>query len=142
MVAQADVGLREGTVRSRTWTDPGYQAFRILHLGFAALPAIAGVDKFSKLLSDWTRYLSPTFAAASPLSAQATMYLVGLIEIAAGFLVAVMPRVGAYVVAGWLGAIILNLLLLGTYWDVALRDLGLMLGALALARLARRYRPA
>lgn len=136
MTAQADVGYRDKG-RPEVWTDPGYQAFRILHLGFVVLPAVAGVDKFSKLLASWTEYLSPAFAAASPLAPQTTMYLVGLIEISAAFLVAVAPRIGAYVVAAWLGLIILNLMLLGNYWDVALRDFGLLLGAVALARLSR-----
>jgi hypothetical protein len=139
MVAHADVGYRR-ELRTKSWSDPGYQAFRVLHFGFAVLPTIAGVDKFTRLLSDWSGYLSPAFAAASPLSVQSTMYLVGLIEIAAGFLVAVVPRVGAYVVAAWLAAIIVNLLLLGAYWDVALRDFGLLLGAAALGRLSHRYK--
>ena len=138
MVARADVGYQERP-QARIWTEPSYQAFRILHFGIAVLATIAGVDKFTNLLTDWAAYLSPAFAAVSPFSVQSTMYVVGLIEIAAGFMVAVVPRVGAYVVAAWLAGIILNLMLLGNHWDVALRDLGLMLGALALARLAKQH---
>jgi hypothetical protein len=88
------------------------------------------------LLAEWHQYLSPTFAALSPLSGHGTMYAVGAIEVAAGLLVAIKPRIGGWVVAAWLAAIVVNLLLLGAYWDIALRDVGLMLGAVALARLA------
>jgi len=139
MVARTEAGYRD-ELRPRTWADPSYQAYRILHFGFAVLPTIAGIDKFTQLLHDWTPYLSPAFARISPFSVQSTMYLVGIIEIVAGFLVALVPRVGAYIVAAWLALIILNLLLLGGAYDVALRDLGLLLGALALGRLAQRHR--
>ncbi|HVJ18114.1 MAG TPA: hypothetical protein VM686_21990 [Polyangiaceae bacterium] len=138
MVARADVGY-EQRPEARIWAEPSYQAFRILHFGIAVMATIAGVDKFTNLLTDWAKYLSPAFAAVSPLSVQSTMYVVGLVEIVAGFLVALAPRVGGYVVACWLGGIILNLALLGGVWDVALRDLGLMFGALALARLAKLH---
>jgi hypothetical protein len=134
MVAETRSGYAVGApadVRS-----PSHQAYQILHVAFVVAPVVAGLDKFVMLLNDWSRYLSPTFAALSPLSAHSTMYVVGGIEIAAGLIVALKPRVGAWIVAGWLAAIIVNLVLLGAYWDVALRDLGLMLGAVALARLA------
>jgi hypothetical protein len=120
-------------------SDPRYQAFQILHWGFVAAPVLAGLDKFLGLLSNWDLYLSPAFAELSPLSAHGTMQLVGAIEVAAGVLVAIKPRIGAYVVAAWLVGIMLNLLLLGHFYDVALRDLGLCLGALALARLSESY---
>jgi hypothetical protein len=116
--------------------DPTHQAFEILHWGFAAAPVIAGADKFFGLLADWSVYLAPAFAKLSPLSPHATMMSVGVVEIVAGLLVAVKPRVGAYVVAAWLAGIILNFLLLGRGYDVALRDFGLFLGALALGRLS------
>jgi hypothetical protein len=116
--------------------DPTYQAFQILHWGFVAAPVIAGVDKFFGLLTNWDAYLSPTFASLSPLSPHSTMMTVGVVEMAAGLLVAVKPRIGAYVVAAWLAGIILNLLLLGHGYDVALRDFGLCLAALALGRLS------
>ncbi len=87
-------------------------------------------------MADWDAYLSPAFASLSPFGVHATMLLVGVIEMAAGLLVAIRPRIGAWVVAAWLLGIIVNLALLGHSWDIALRDFGLMLGALALARLA------
>lgn len=120
-------------------SDPRYQAYTILHWGFVAAPVLAGLDKFTNWMTNWTEYLSPAFARLSPLAPHSTMLAVGVVEVAAGVLVAIKPRVGAYVVAAWLAGIILNLLLLGGYYDVALRDLGLCLGALALGRLSERY---
>jgi len=113
------------------------QAYQILHWGFVAAPVIAGLDKFSHLLTNWDQYLAPVFARALGGSAHAFMLVVGAVEIVAGLLVAVRPRIGAYVVAAWLAGIIVNLLLSGNYYDVALRDFGLCLGALALGRLAQ-----
>jgi hypothetical protein len=107
-----------------------------LHVAFVIAPVIAGLDKFLMLLADWSRYLSPTYAALSPFGPMQTMYVVGVVEVVAGLIVAIKPRIGAYVVAAWLALIILNLALLGNYWDIALRDFGLMLGAIALGRLA------
>ena len=118
---------------------PSYQAFEILHWGFVAAPFLAGLDKFLNLLTNWEQYLSPAFARLSPLGAHATMLVVGVIEMAAAVLVAIRPRIGAYVVAAWLFGIILNLLLLGRYFDVALRDLGLFLAAIALGRLSELH---
>jgi hypothetical protein len=126
--------MREGNL-----TDPRYQAFEILHLGFVAAPLLAGADKFTNLLTHWENYLAPAIARLSPFAPRATMQVVGVIEIVAALLVAIRPRLGAYVVAAWLCGIILNLLLLGNYYDVALRDLGLALGALALGRLSESY---
>ena len=119
--------------------NPSYQAFQILHWGFVAAPVIAGADKFLGLLANWDDYLSPAFAKLSPLGVHGTMLLVGAIEVAAGLLVALKPRIGAYVVAAWLLGIIVNLLFLGRAYDVALRDFGLALGALALGRLSESY---
>jgi hypothetical protein len=118
---------------------PAYQAFRLLHWGFVAAPVIMGADKFLNLLTTWEKYLAPSFLNLSPLSAAATMRAVGVVEIIAGLVVALRPRIGAYVVAAWLAGIIIHLLLVGGYYDVALRDFGLCLAALALARLSATY---
>jgi hypothetical protein len=120
---------------------PAYQAYRILQLGFVAAPIIAGADKFSHVLVNWDMYLAPSIAKLSPLGGHGLMLLVGIIEIIAGLLVAFRPRVGAYVVAFWLWGIIVNLLLIPGFFDVALCDFGLSLGALALARLSRQFNP-
>jgi hypothetical protein len=122
-----------------TLSDPRYQAYQILHWGFVAAPLLAGADKFTNLLTNWEGYLAPAFARLSPFSPHGTMTMVGLVEVAAAILVALKPRIGAYVVAAWLVGIMLNLLLLGRFYDVALRDLGLCLGALALGRLSQSY---
>jgi hypothetical protein len=131
---------RTPIAHSRTATtaasDPSRQAYRILQLAFVVAPIVAGADKFLNLLTRWDAYLAPVFASLLPLSAGAFMRVVGVVEIIAGVLVAVRPRLGGYVVAAWLVAIIVNLLALGGALDIALRDLGLCLGALALARLA------
>ena len=119
--------------------DRARQAFRILHVGFVVLPILAGLDKFFEVLVDWDRYLAPVATDVLPVSGHSFMLAVGVIEIAAGVLVAFRPRIGGYVVAVWLWAIILNLLVAGDYFDIALRDFGLSLGALALARLAEAY---
>jgi hypothetical protein len=116
--------------------EPSYQAFQILHWGFVAAPFLAGIDKFFNLLTHWEGYLSPAFAKLSPFSPHATMQVVGVVEMIAAVLVAIRPRIGAHVVAAWLFGIILNLVFLGHGYDIALRDLGLLLGALALGRLS------
>jgi hypothetical protein len=118
---------------------PAYQAFQLLHLAFVAAPVIMGADKFLNLLTNWEKYLAPSFLSLSPFSASATMHAVGVVEIVAGLVVLFRPRIGAYVVAAWLAGIIVNLLLVGGYYDVALRDFGLCIGALALARLSATY---
>jgi len=118
---------------------PTYQAYQILHWGFVAAPVIAGADKFLHLLTNWDQYLAPALARLSPFGAHGTMLVVGVVEVAAGLVVALKPRIGAYVVAAWLVGIILDLLLLGSFFDVALRDFGLFLGALALGRLSAVY---
>ena len=116
--------------------NPERQAYHILHVGFIAAPVIAGLDKFAGLLTNWDAYLAPQIAQMLGGAAHTFMLVVGVIEVIAGLLVALKPRIGAYVVAGWLGGIIVNLLMSGHYFDIALRDFGLMLGALALGRLA------
>ena len=108
--------------------DPAYQAFRILQAGFIAAPIIAGLDKFFNILVNWQQYLAPF--VGNLIAPGLFMAVVGVVEIAAGIGVAVKPRIFAYVVAAWLIGIILNLLILPGYFDVALRDLGLALGAL------------
>jgi hypothetical protein len=118
---------------------PGFQAYRLLHWAFVAAPVIAGADKFFDVLTQWEKYLAAPFLNLSPLSAPKTMDVVGVVEIVAGLIVALRPRIGAYVVAAWLAGIIVNLLLVGSYYDVALRDFGLFLAALALAKLSVTY---
>jgi uncharacterized membrane protein HdeD (DUF308 family) len=118
---------------------PAYQAFWILYAGFAALPILAGVDKFFHLLVNWDQYLAPIATEVLPVSGHTFMLAVGVIEIAAGLLVVVRPRIGAYVVALWLWGIIVNLMLIPGFYDIALRDFGLSLGALALARLSVEF---
>lgn len=113
------------------------QAYQLLHWGFVAAPVIAGLDKFSQLLTNWDAYVAPVVARALGGATHTFMLVVGVVEVVAGLLVAVRPRIGAYVVAAWLAGIIVNLLLTGRYFDIALRDFGLCLGALALGRLAQ-----
>ena len=102
------------------------------------MPIVAGFDKFADVLANWSGYLAPVVADRLPLRPDVVMRIVGVVEIAAGLLVALRPRLGAYVVAAGLAAVIANFFALGHYWDVALRDFGLMLGALAFARLSPR----
>lgn len=119
--------------------EPAFQAFSVLRVGFAVAPILFGLDKFTEWMVDWSTYLWPGVADALPGTADGLMLVVGAIEIVAGVLVAVRPRIGGYVVTAWLAGIIVNLLLVGDYYDIALRDFGLLLGALALARLATAY---
>ncbi|MDT0567212.1 hypothetical protein RM704_07005 [Streptomyces sp. DSM 3412] len=125
--------------RRAALTDPGYQAFVILRTGFTVAPILFGLDKFTNLLVDWPTYLAPWINDIVPGSAQAAMYAVGVIEIVAGLAVALAPRFGGWLVAGWLAGIIISLLTIPGHYDIALRDFGLLLGAVALARLAQRY---
>jgi hypothetical protein len=116
-----------------------HQAYRILHFGFIVAPILAGLDKFSHLLVNWDQYLPGVVANISPVSPHSLMLIVGVIEIVAGIGVALKPRIFAYVVAAWLALIIINLLLIPGYFDVALRDFGLLLAAVALARLSQQF---
>jgi uncharacterized membrane protein YphA (DoxX/SURF4 family) len=118
--------------------DPARQAFLLLRTVFTVAPIVFGLDKFVNVLADWTIYLAPHATALVPVPAQTLMYAVGVVEIIAGIAVAVRPQFGSLLVAAWLGGIIINLLLLGAFFDVALRDFGLLVGALALNRLSRR----
>jgi uncharacterized membrane protein YphA (DoxX/SURF4 family) len=117
--------------------DPTHQAFLLLRTVFTVAPILFGLDKFTNVMTDWTTYLAPWIDGVVPGDAATAMHIVGVVEIAAGLLVAIAPRIGAYVVALWLAAIIVNLLTLSGFYDIALRDFGLLVGALALARLAQ-----
>src|SRR5438874_2366058 len=129
--------MSEVVRRSRGEVD----AFRLLYAAFVAAPIIAGVDKFTDKLGNWDRYLSDDVAAKLPVDRHRFMQGVGLIEVAAGLLVAARPRLGGYVVSAWLSGIVANLWMKPRYRDIALRDVGLALGALALARIAVDFAP-
>src|SRR3954467_8801158 len=121
-------------------TSPVVQAFALLRTAFVVAPILFGIDKFANVLTDdWTRYLATQFNDIIPGSAAAAMHMVGIVEIVAGLVVLVTPRWGSLLVAAWLGGIILNLLLVGGYGDIPLRDFGLLLSALTLSRLATAY---
>lgn len=135
--SHAILSLDTGALKS----DPAYQSFWLLRVGFTVAPIVFGVDKFANVLVNWEKYLAPWIHHLSPLSATHTMHVVGGIEILAGIAVAIKPRYGAYLVAAWLAGIIVNLVTYPGFYDVALRDFGLMLGALTLARLASIYDP-
>src|SRR3954449_7716611 len=129
--------------RSRTTaTDPAYQAFLLLRTVFTVAPIVFGLDKFANVLTDWPTYLAPWIDGIVPGTAQQAMYAVGVVEVVAGVVVAVIPRFGGWLVAAWLFGIIVNLLTFPGFYDIALRDFGLLVAAVALARLAVRYAPA
>lgn len=119
--------------------DPAYTAFWILRVGFVVLPLVMGLDKFSNLLTYWPNYLAPWLVNLLPFSAATAMLFVGMVEIIAALAVAIKPRYASYVVALWLLGIIINLLSIPGFFDVALRDVGLLVAALALGQLARKY---
>ena len=136
MTTHRDVPALPPDISSR----PGArQAFLLLRMVFTVAPVLFGLDKFVGLLTDWEQYLAPQFDALIPGTAHQAMLAVGVVEILAGLLVAVLPRIGGYVVAAWLAGIIVNLLLVGGFYDIALRDFGLLVAALALARLATAF---
>jgi len=124
-----------------TAQDPGFLAFFLLRTGFTVAPIAFGVDKFFNWMVEWDRYLWAEIPEALGVSAQDFMYGVGVVEIVAGLVVLFAPQIGAGLVAAWLGGIIGNLVLQGEYWDIALRDFGLMLGAITLLLLSRKYHP-
>ncbi len=132
---------RSTETRPVAWSDPRFQAYVLLWIGFAVAPIVFGADKFLGAMVEWPKYLAPGIDAIIPGSAQQFMYVVGAVEIVAGLTVALKPRYGALLVAGWLAGIIVNLLLSFGWYDIALRDFGLLLGAMALARLATTYDP-
>jgi len=117
------------------------QAFWILRIGYTTLPLLMGLDKFFNILTDWPHYLASWYNVILPGTAQTGMYMIGVVEIVAAIIVAVKPRYGAWIVAAWLGGIILDLVTLSGSYDVALRDFGLLVGAVALARLAAKFDP-
>jgi uncharacterized membrane protein YphA (DoxX/SURF4 family) len=129
---------RPGRTHSLLSADPVDQAFLILRTAFTVAPIVFGLDKFFNILTDWPQYLAPWIDGIVPGTAQQAMYLVGVVEIVAGIVVALRPRIGGLIVAAWLLGIIINLLTLPGYYDVALRDVGLFAAAIALWRLASR----
>ena len=120
-------------------SDPAFQAFWLLRIAFVVAPIAFGVDKFAHVLVNWDKYLAPEFTDLFNAQAHTLMYGVGAIEIVAGLVVLFRPRFGGYLVAAWLGGIIVNLLMMANYYDIALRDFGLLLAALTLARLATAF---
>jgi hypothetical protein len=135
----ADGGRAESTEQSLR--DGRYQAFWLLRLGFGLLPILFGIDQFLNLMVYWPQYLADWIANIVPASPQHFMYFVGAVEIVAGAVTLIKPRYGAYLVAAWLGGIVINLVSYQAWYDIAVRDFGLMVGALALARLAAVYDP-
>ncbi len=143
MAIARDPTLPVGNAAASRAENPAYQAFWLLRIGFTVAPVLFGLDKFAHVLVDWDRYLAPDLVDLLPGNAHQLMYAVGVIEVVAGLAVALRPRFGGYLVAAWLAALITNLLLRADFYDVALRDFGLLLGALTLARLAAVFeRPA
>jgi hypothetical protein len=137
----ANAAQPTGTAAASSSADAGYQAYLLLRLAFTVAPIAFGLDKFFNVMVDWPQYLAPWINDILPGDGHDAMHLIGVVEIAAGLIVAVKPRYGAPLVAAWLAGIIVNLLTLSGFYDVALRDFGLMLGALTLARLAVVYDP-
>ena len=133
------IDRREQHVAVEAGADYARQAFRILQVAFVLAPVIVGVDKFFQILVNWDQYLAPAVANMLPIAPHTFMLAVGVVEVLAGILVAVAPYYGGYLVTLWLWGIIANLLMIPGYYDIALRDFGLSLGAAALARLSRRY---
>jgi uncharacterized membrane protein YphA (DoxX/SURF4 family) len=119
--------------------DPAYQAYTLLRIAFTVAPIAFGLDKFFNVMVDWEKYLAPWINRLMPGTGHSFMLFVGVVEITAGVLVAITPRYGAFLVAAWLAGIVVNLLTYSGYYDIALRDFGLLLGALTLGRLAMKY---
>src|SRR3954469_5921216 len=135
----ADRAATADATTSPSLTNPAFQGFLLLRIGFTLAPILFGLDKFLDWLVDWRIYLAPQFNDLIPGNAHQAMLAVGVIEIVAGLAVALKPKFGGYLVAAWLTGIIVNLLVLADHYDVALRDFGLLLGALTLARLATAF---
>ncbi len=127
------------TTMNVTVTSPSYQAYQILHVVFSVVPIVAGLDKFVHALGNWDMYLSPLVSRILDVNGHTFMLGVGVVEVVAGLMCALAPRVGSIIVALWLCGIIVNLLTIPPYFDLALRDLGLALGAIALNRLSVEY---
>jgi hypothetical protein len=133
--------LTRSDARSSIAADPARQAFLLLRTVFTVAPIVFGLDKFANVLTDWPTYLAPWIDGIVPGTAQQAMYAVGVVEVVAGVVVAVIPRFGGWLVAAWLFGIIVNLLTFPGFYDIALRDFGLLVAAVALARLATVYAP-
>jgi hypothetical protein len=131
----------EISTRTRIATDPAFQAFWLMRIGFALVPILFGADKFAHVMVNWDKYLAPELQHwISPFSTvHQTMYFVGAVEVVAGLVVLLLPRLGGYVVALWLAGIIVNLALIGGYWDIMMRDVALFLLALTFTRLSRAF---
>ena len=136
MAATSATTRPEGALARILAADPSRQAYLLLRTAFTVAPIVFGLDKFANVLTDWTHYLAPVIDRIVPGTATQAMWAVGVVEIVAGVVVALRPRWGGLLVAAWLAGIIVDLLLLGGYYDVALRAFGLLAGALALSRLA------
>lgn len=141
MAHASDTTIPRATVSGAPFTAsrPAHQAYLILHIGFTVLPIVMGVDKFFDYLGNWDMYLAPLVSRVTHLSDHTFMMAVGVIEIVAGLVVAFRPRIGASVIVLWLCGIIVNLLMIPGFYDIAMRDFGLLLGAAALARLSREF---
>lgn len=139
LATKSGVSVVSEAAEPTPWRQPAYQAFRILQAGFTVAPILAGADKFLDLLARWDQYLTPLVPRITGIPAHTFMMIVGVIEIVAGIGVALKPRLFGFVVSAWLLGIVVNLLLVPGYFDVALRDFGLSLGAFALARLAAHH---
>ena len=129
----------DGAQATHDLRDPSYQAFFLLRTVFTVAPILFGLDKFTNLLTQWDGYLAPWLNDLVPGTGAQAMYAVGVVEILAGLAVAIAPRFGGWLVAAWLGGIIVNLLTFSGFYDVALRDFGLLVAAVALARLSRTH---
>lgn len=129
------------TTVARLRTDPTYQAYWLMRIGFTLVPILFGADKFAHVMVNWDRYLAPDLQRwLSPFdTVHQTMYFVGVVEILAGILVLLLPRIGGYIVALWLAGIVVNLAMIGGYWDILMRDFALFLLALTFARLATAF---
>jgi uncharacterized membrane protein YphA (DoxX/SURF4 family) len=133
--------VKVGVLRRRRH-DSAYHAYLLLRVGFTVLPILFGIDKFTNALVHWDTYLAPWIDRIMPDDAHQFMYFVGAVEIVAGLAVLLKPRYGSWIVAAWLAGIVVNLFTYSGYYDIAMRDFGLMLAALTLARLASVYDPA
>jgi hypothetical protein len=136
MNAQAHIRSVPAAIRSDRVAEPAFQAYLLLWVVFSVAPILFGLDKFAGVMVDWEQYLAPWINDIVPGNAADAMHIVGVVEVVAGLVVALAPRYGALLVAAWLGGIILNLVTLSGYYDIALRDFGLLVGALALWRLS------
>ena len=139
VISETNIGQATSASGETALARPGYQAFQILRIGFTVAPIVAGLDKFFHFLVNWDQYLPPVVNNMTGGHGHELMLAAGVIEIVAGLGVWFLPKIFAYVVAVWLFLIIANLLMIPGYFDVALRDFGLMLGAIALGRLASEY---